>query len=107
VISAGASGYYLGFSTVADCAGALSCASFHVAGFREGAPDRSGSGGVPIALPDGGRGVFHPEDCSGASCTEASLSFTRGRYGYEIDVKSGPDDRRLLLEAYRHMRLVR
>src|ERR1700694_1180684 len=65
VITAGPAGYYVGFSPVTHCGGALSCAFFHVAGFPGTTRmDRSYRRDHPVRLPDGTRGFFRPEDCS-------------------------------------------
>ncbi len=109
VISAGREGYYIGFSSLENCAGALSCAFFHVAGRRasarpgESAPDRDRS----VRLFDGTRAAFRPTDCSGASCTEAVLSFRRGEVRYELDAKVGGNSLGALLSMYRNLRSMR
>jgi hypothetical protein len=90
VIGVGPDGYYVGFSPLASCGGGLSCAFFHVAGSQ---PTRPAAALAPrsrrIRLPDGTRAVFAPEDCSGAGCTEASLTFARHGANYELDVRGG------------------
>ena len=135
VIDAGRAGYYVGFSPLAKCAGALSCAFFHIAGSpagssrgRAGSQDRRGRAGPQdrrgragpqdrrvragpqdrrVRLPDGTLGVFHPADCSGASCMEASLYFQRGGAVYELDGKVAGDSLRALESAYEQLRAVR
>jgi hypothetical protein len=84
-------GYDVGFSEVSDCGGAPPCSRLHVGAFLANA--RLGreykQHARRIRLPDGTIGYFRPRDCSGASCTEAALSFQRGPYVYEIDEKFG------------------
>jgi hypothetical protein len=107
VISAGRGGYYVGYSALERCGGALACAFFHVAGFAGPARLEHLERDRTLRLSDGTRGVFRPKDCSGASCTEASLFFTRRGTLYELDVKIGDDDRGVLSDAYRTLRAVR
>jgi hypothetical protein len=107
VIDADASGYYVGDSPVARCGGALACAFFHVAGFPSSDHvDRAYRRERVVRLADGTRAYFRRSDCSGASCTEASLTFERPGALYEIDAKSGHDDLALLEDAYRRLRRI-
>jgi hypothetical protein len=107
VISAGRSGYYVGYSPLRHCAGALACAFFHVAGFAPPARLEPLERDRPIRLFDGTRAVFRPKDCSGSGCTEASLLFTRRGALYELDAKVPANDLDVLLTAYRNLRVVR
>ena len=107
LISVGRSGYYVGFSTLEHCSGALSCASFHVAGFPGARAVPPTPGGRPVRLPDGTRAVFRPTDCSGAGCTEATLTFARGGAVYELDAKVVGDARITLEGVYRSLRVMR
>jgi hypothetical protein len=108
VVAADRTGYIVGFSPETRCLEALSCSFFHVSGFtRLALADRSYLRDRPVKFNDGTRGFFRPRDCSGASCTEASLTFERFGAIYEIDVKVGHDDLRVLKSAYRNLRLIR
>jgi hypothetical protein len=108
LIDAGRAGYYVGFSARAGCGGGLSCAFFHVAGSPDSRRLRGWErGGRQVRLPDGGRGDFRARDCSGSSCTEASLSFERNGASYELDAKAGADDLGFLERAYQSLRVVR
>jgi hypothetical protein len=108
VLSADRSGYAVGFSPRKQCYEALSCAFFHVAGFtRTALPDRSYRKDRSVRLSDGTRGYFRPQDCSGASCAEATLTFEHYGAIYELAVKAGRDDLRVLKDAYRNLRIVR
>jgi hypothetical protein len=107
VIRAWRSGYYIGYSTVKDCAGALACAVFHVAGFAGPVRLESSGHDRKLRLFDGTAAVFRPADCSGASCTEASLFFHRSGALYELDAKTGCSDFRVLTSVYRRLRVVR
>jgi hypothetical protein len=107
VVSAGRRGYYVGYSSVERCAGALSCASFHVAGFAAPARLEPARYDRPARLFDGTRAVFRPRDCSGAGCTESSLFFKRRDTLYELDAKVADDDFRALAAAYRTLRKLR
>lgn len=108
VISAGSTGYYVGFSPLTHCSGALSCAYFHVAGYpRSTLLDHASHSGREVRLPGGAHGFFHPTDCSGAGCTEASLLFLRGAAIYELDAKVPHDALAVLECAYRDLRKVR
>jgi hypothetical protein len=108
VISAGPGGYYVGFSSVVRCAGALSCAFFHVSGYpATRRPGRVGGRDRALRLPDGTRGFYTPGDCSGASCTEASLTFERRGTVYELDAKVAEDSLEVLERAYRTLRILR
>jgi hypothetical protein len=107
VVAADRTGYVVGFSPETHCFEALSCSFFHVSGFtRTALADRSYLRDRPVTFNDGRRGFFRPQDCSGASCTEASLTFERFGAIYEIDVKVDHDDLRVLKCAYRNLRLV-
>jgi hypothetical protein len=108
VIDSGASGYYIGLSPVRTCLGALSCAFIHVAGRPTNArAERSPRRAQTVRLSDGTRAVYVPRDCSGASCTEASLLFERSAATYEIDAQAGCDGRAALERIYRRLRIVR
>jgi len=106
VISAGRAGYYVGFSPVTHCGGALSCAFFHVAGFPGTTRIDRSYRDRPVRLPDGTRGFFRPEDCSGASCTEASLIFERYGAVYELDAKPARNSLRVIESAYGYLRIL-
>jgi hypothetical protein len=108
LIDAGASGYYVGFSPLPQCAGALSCAFLHVYGYPATAGmDRSYRRDRAVRLPGGARGFYHPQDCSSAGCTEASLTFERGGAVYELDAKVGPNNLAPLLDTYRGLHVIR
>ncbi len=107
VIEAGRTGYYVGYSAVRNCSGGLSCTFFHVAGFPSALRDPLDRRDRPVRLADGQRARFRPRNCTGASCTEASLSFERAGAVYEIDVKAERNDLAVLEAAYRQMRPVR
>jgi hypothetical protein len=108
VVSADRGGYYVAFSPIVRCAGALSCTCLHVAGYRA-TPQTSRRlrGDRPVRLLDGTRAIFRPRDCSGASCTEASLTFMRRGTAYEIDASLVADDLALLESVYGNLRRVR
>jgi hypothetical protein len=105
VISSGRDGYYIGLSAVPNCGGALSCASLHVAGF---APTSSAARAYghdqPVRLSDRAQGFYAPPDCSGSSCTEASLTFKRAGVVYEIDSNVEPQPLLVLIAIYRELR---
>lgn len=108
VMGADRTGYTVGFSPLIHCSEALSCAFFHVSGFtRAASSDRSYLRDRPVRLSDGTRGFFRPEDCSGAGCTQASLTFERNGAVYELAVKVGRDDLPTLESAYRTLRRIR
>ncbi len=107
VISAGRRGYYVGYSPIAHCAGALACAFFHVAGFAAPARLERLAHDRPVQLFDGTRGIFRPQDCSGASCTEASLFFVRRSTLYELDARVAADALSVLANAYRTLHVLR
>jgi hypothetical protein len=105
VISAGPQGYYVGFSAIPDCAGARSCTALYVAGAPSAEPLELAGGTVRrVRLPGATSARFKPEDCSGSSCSEAVLTFDRAGSHYEIDVRSGSDDERILRSVYRALR---
>jgi hypothetical protein len=108
VISAGSGGYYVAYSPVRRCAGALSCAFFHVSGYPATMhPRRSYGHDRAVRLADGTRAYYRPWDCSGASCTEAQLTFERAGAMYELDAKVGRENLTALESAYRSLRVVR
>jgi hypothetical protein len=107
VISAGRGGYYVGYSPLPHCAGALACAFFHVAGFAPPARLERLEHDRSLRLFDGTRAVFRPKDCSGAGCTEASLLFARRGTLYELDAKVPASDLEVLVNAYRTLHSVR
>jgi hypothetical protein len=107
VISAGRDGYYVGYSPLDHCAGALACAFFHIAGFAPPARLEHLGHDRALRLSDGTRALYRPSDCSGASCTEASLFFARRGTLYELDAKTGADDLRVLTQVYRTLRIER
>ncbi len=108
VISAGHNGYYVGFSTLGQCGGALSCSSFHVAGYPNTRRlDRSYRHDHAVRLFDGTQGFYRPADCSGASCSEASLFVERSYGVYEIDAKVDRDELAVLEHAYRTLQPLR
>jgi hypothetical protein len=91
VLQADKKGYFVGFSQVSNCRGALSCSFLHVGTYlanSNGGHDYKK--GLRIRLSDGTIGYFQSRDCSGTHCTEAVLTFGRGPYVYEIDEKLGP-----------------
>jgi hypothetical protein len=110
IVDVGSDGYYVAFSPVAACAGATSCSFFHISGYRStgarSAQSRSTPGDRSVALPAGQTGIYRPPDCSGATCTEASLTFVRGAATYELDAKVDRDPLGVLRDAYRHLRRV-
>ena len=107
VIGAGRGGYYVGYSPLEHCAGALACAFFHVAGFAGPARLEHSEHDRALRLSDGTRALYRPRDCSGASCSEASLFFVCRGTLYELDAKTGADDLRTLLGAYRNLHRLR
>ncbi|MGD0474394.1 MAG: hypothetical protein ABSB70_14450 [Candidatus Velthaea sp.] len=107
VVNAGRGGYYVGYSPLAHCAGALACAFFHVAGFAAPARLEPLAHDRPVLLFDGTHAVFRAKDCSGSSCTEASLLFERRGSLYEIDAKVPAGDLTVLVSAYRTLHVVR
>jgi hypothetical protein len=90
VRSADKTGYEVAYSEYSDCLGAPPCAFLHIgaslANTAHGLDYKQH--GRRIRMPDGTVGYFAPR-CFGMRCAEASLSFQRGPYVYEISESFG------------------
>jgi len=81
------SSYDIELSTEPDCAGANSCRVAQLHGV-EGRRQSQQKATSTVILRRGVVAGFLPSKCGGAGCTDATLSWSEGKYSYSIDMKA-------------------
>jgi hypothetical protein len=97
VMYLGKSAYDIELSWAPDCAGANSCRFVQLHGV-EGRLESKQNRTSAVVLRRGVLARFSPATCGGAGCTDATLSWTEGKFSYSVDMK-GSDEKYLLQMA--------